>query len=301
MMTAPLFPVVAGLIAAFIAPPLCAEIVAIDDAGREIRLAQPAQRIISLAPHVTELLFAAGAGGHVVGVVAYSDYPQAALSLPRVGGYGNIDMEAIAALRPDLVVAWKTGNRDVHVARLAALGIPIYINEPRRFDDVARSLENLGRLAGTETAARAAADAVEARKAALAARYTGRPTVRMFYQIWDQPLMTINDEHLISDAIRLCGGENIFGALPQLAPRVSIESVLAANPEVIVASGMGAARPDWLDAWKRWPRLQATALDNLFFIPPELIQRHTPRLLDGTTKLCEFLDEARSRRTSAGR
>lgn len=299
-MTIPL-PVAAGLAAALAAAPLHAEVVVTDDAGRELRLAQPAQRIVSLAPHVTELLFAAGAGKQVVGAVAYSDYPEAARALPRVGGYGHINMEAVAALRPDLVVAWETGNRDAHVDKLAALGIPVYVNEPRDFDDVARSLENLGRVAGTEAAGQAAADAFEARKSALAARYAGRPKVRMFYQVWDQPLMTINDEHLISDAIRLCGGENVFGELSQLAPRISVESVLAADPEVIVASGMGEERPDWLDAWKRWPKLKAAAAGNLYFIPPDQIQRHTPRLLDGTTKLCEFLDEARSRRSAPSR
>lgn len=303
-MTVPPFRVAAGLIAALAAltcAPLRAEVVATDDIGRELRLAQPARRIVSLAPHITELLFAAGAGERVVGAVAYSDYPEAARSLPRVGGYGNIDMEAVAALQPDLVVAWKTGNRDAHLEKLAALGIPVYVNEPRSFDDVARSLENLARLAGSEAAGRAAAEAFEARKQALATRYAARPKVRMFYQIWDRPLMTINDAHLISDAIRLCGGENVFGSLPQLAPTISVESVLAADPEVIVASGMGEARPDWLDAWKRWPRLKATALENLFFIPPDLIQRHTPRLLDGATRLCEFLDEARARRGATSR
>lgn len=294
-----LSPFVAVLAAAVVATPLHAELAVVDDAGRNVRLARPAQRIVSLAPHVTELLFAAGAGPHVVGAVAYSDYPEAARKLPRVGGYGNIDMEAIAALKPDLVIAWKTGNRDAHLDKLAALGIAVYVNEPRSLDDVARSLESLGALAGTERAGRAAADAFRAQRDELARRYGGRPRVRMFYQIWDKPLMTINDEHLISDAIRLCGGENVFGALPQLAPTIGVESVLAVDPEVIVASGMGEARPDWLDQWKRWPKLAAAAADNLYFIPPELIQRHTPRLLDGAAQLCRFLDEARAKRHGA--
>ncbi|MCC4115660.1 cobalamin-binding protein [Aromatoleum toluclasticum] len=273
-----------------------AEIAIRDDTGRDVKLARPAARIVSLAPHVTELLFAAGAGERVVGAVAYSDYPEAARSLPRVGGYANVDMEAVAALKPDLVIAWKSGNRDAHLDKLAALGIPVFMNEPRNLDDVARSLETIGRLAGTEAAGRAAADAFRARKGALAARFGQRPRVRMFYQIWDKPLMTINDEHLISDVIRLCGGENVFGRLTQLAPTIGVESVLAADPEVIVASGMGEARPEWLDNWKRWPKLVATVRDNLYFVPPELIQRHTPRILDGATTLCEQLDKARGKR-----
>ncbi len=296
-----LFPFAAALAVAVVATPLHAELAVVDDAGRKVHLARPAQRIVSLAPHVTELLFAAGAGPQVVGAVAYSDYPEAARKLPRVGGYGNIDMEAVAALKPDLVIAWKTGNRDAHLDKLAALGIPVYVNEPRSFDDVARSIESLGVLAGTERAARSAADAFRARRDELGRRYSARPRVRMFYQIWDKPLMTINDEHLISDAIRLCSGENVFGALPQLAPTIGVEGVLAADPEVIVASGMGEARPDWLDQWKRWPKLAAVAADNLYFIPPELIQRHTPRLLDGTAQLCGFLDEARAKRRPGSR
>ena len=277
-----------------------AQIELTDDTGQRIVLREPARRIVSLAPHVTENLFAAGAGERVVGVVAYSDYPEAARALPQVGGYNQIDLEAVVALRPDLVVGWRSGNRDAHLARLQAMGIPVYLNEPRSLDDVARSLEQFGRLAGSEDAAHAAATAFRARHAALAARYAGQPSVRTFYQIWDRPLMTVNDEHLIADVIRLCGGSNVFGSQTQLAPTIGVEAVLAANPEAIVASGMGDARPEWLDQWARWPQLEATRRDNLFFIPPDLIQRHTPRILDGAERLCAQLETARTRRPGAG-
>lgn len=280
-------------------PAHAAEVRITDDSGAEVSLRQPARRIVSLAPHLTELLFAAGAGNQVVGVVSYSDYPEAAKALPQVGSYTNVDMEALAALQPDLVVAWKSGNRNAHLERLAALGVPIYVNEPRNLDDVARSLENLGRLAGTEQEATAAASQFRTRLQSLRSRYSNQPAVRTFYQVWDRPLMTINGEHLIGDVIRLCGGENVFANLPQLAPTISIESVLSANPEAIVASGMGEERPEWLDQWRRWPSLTAVARDNLFFIPPTIIQRHTPRILDGASRLCMQLDGARRRQTSA--
>lgn len=280
--------------------PASAQIELTDDAGQRIVLEQPARRIVSLAPHVTENLFAAGAGDRVVGVVAYSDYPEAARALPQVGGYTQIDLEAVVALRPDLVVGWRSGNREAHLDRLRALGIPVYLNEPRNLDDVARSLEQFGRLAGSEEVARAAAAAFRSRHAALAARYAARPRVRTFYQIWDRPLMTINDEHLIADVIRLCGGSNVFADLSQLTPTIGVEAVLAAGPEAIVASGMGEARPEWLDQWARWPQLEATRRDNLFFIPPDLIQRHTPRILDGAERLCEQLETARARSTAPG-
>ncbi|MFN4063830.1 cobalamin-binding protein [Parazoarcus communis] len=280
-------------------PIFAAEVSVRDDAGKEIRLKQPATRIVSLAPHITELLFAAGAGDRVVGVVSYSDYPEAATKLPQVGGYTNIDMEAIAALQPDLVVAWKSGNRNAHLDRLNTLGVPVYINEPRSLDDVARSLEALGHLAGSDQTATEAARAFRERLSGLRQRYTLQAPVRTFYQVWDRPLTTINGAHLIGDVIRLCGGENIFAELGQLAPNVSAEAVLAANPEAVVASGMGEARPEWLDQWRRWPELHATRADNLFFIPPAIIQRHTPRILDGASRLCELLEQARAKRTGA--
>jgi iron complex transport system substrate-binding protein len=287
---------IATLLTLAAAPPAAAEIVIRDDADRELHLPGPAQRIVSLAPHITEVLFAAGAGERVVGVVAYSDYPEAARALPQVGGYSNLDMEAITALAPDLVIAWRSGNRGAHLEKLGALGIPVYVNEARSFEGVARSLEVFGRLTATETTANAAAQAFRARRDALAQRYAGRAPVRMFYQVWAQPLMTINGKHLISDAIRLCGGINVFDDLATLAPSIGVEAVLAANPEVIVASGRDAARPEWLDEWRRWPELAASAADNLYFIAPELIQRHTPRILDGTAQLCEHLESARRKR-----
>ncbi|HRP94966.1 MAG TPA: cobalamin-binding protein [Rhodocyclaceae bacterium] len=288
--------IIPALLCLGIAMPAAAELTIRDDTGRELRLPGPARRIVSLAPHVTEILYAAGAGARVVGAVAYSDYPEAARSLPQVGGYNSVDMEAVAALQPDLVIAWQSGNRSAHLGKLEALGIPVYLNEARSLDDVARSLEAFGRLAGTETAAAEAAARFRARRDALAARYRDRPPVRMFYQIWNQPLMTVNGEHLISDVMRLCGGDNVFAGLAQLAPKIGVEAVLAANPEVIVASGMGDARPEWLDQWKRWPDLAANRADNLYFIPPDLIQRHTPRIVDGAERLCAFLEEARRKR-----
>lgn len=290
------FAPLAAFLAALLLPLTAVAIEVIDDAGHSIRLTRPAQRIVSLAPHVTELLFAAGAGSKVVGVVQHSDYPPAATALPQVGSHTRVDLEAVAALKPDLVIAWKSGNRDAHLDRFTALGIPVFVNEPRSLEAVALSLEQFGRLAGTEASANAAATRFRQRQAALAARYGNRPPVRLFYQIWNSPLMTINDEQVISDAIRLCGGENVFGGLKQLAPRVSTEAVLAANPEAIVASGMADSRPEWLDQWKRWPALAAIANGNLFFIPPDLIQRHTPRLLDGAERLCGQLEEVRAKR-----
>lgn len=269
-------------------------VVVTDDLGREVRLAEPARRIVSLAPHVTELLYAAGAGEQMVGAVSYSDYPEAAKALPRVGGYNKVDVEAVVALRPDLVIGWGEGNRPAERERLQALGIAVFVNDPHSLDDIAHSLERIGQLAGTSEVANAAANEFRERHAALKARYGSQTPVRVFYQVWHSPLMTVNGAHLISEAIRLCGGENVFAALPTLTPRIGTESVLAANPQAIVASGMDAARPEWLDDWRRWSDLTSVRNEHLFFIPPDLIQRHSPRILDGAERLCGQLEEVRT-------
>lgn len=267
-----------------------------DDLGNRVQLARPAQRIVALAPHVVETLYAAGAGERIVGAVDYSDYPDAARRIPRVGGYSRLDLEAIAALKPDLVIGWQSGNAAANLGQLKQLGLPLYLSQPNRIDDVAREIERFGVLAGTSATADAAAQQFRARLAALRGRYSGRPPVRVFYQIWRQPLMTIGGRQIISDAIRLCGGENVFAALAAMAPTVDVEAVIAADPEAIVASGMGDAIPEWLADWKRWPTITAVRRDNLFSLPPELIQRHTPRILEGTERLCRDLDVVRSRR-----
>ena len=265
-----------------------------DDAGKGIHLDRPAQRIVSLAPHTTEILFAIGAGEKIVGAVNYSDYPPAAKAIPRVGGYNNIDVERIVSLRPDLVVAWSSGNNPAQVEALERLGIRVFRNEPRRVPDVVATARRLGRLAGTAAQAQRFAQAFEVRYRRLQETYAGRQPVRLFYEIWNQPLLTINGQHLISDVIRLCGAVNVFAELPALVPQVDVEAVLAARPAIIVAgSGMGQDRQAWLDAWRRWPSLPAVARNQLYLIDADLLQRHGPRILDGAEALCAVVDAAR--------
>ena len=273
-----------------------AEVRVTDDYGKPVVLAAPARRVVSLAPHLTELMYAAGAGERMVGAVQYSDYPDDAKRLPRIGSEASIDLEAVVALGPDLVVAWPNAGSARAVERIAALGIPVFRSEPRELEDIARTLEILGRLAGTETAARPAAAAFRARTAAIAHRHASRPPVRVFYQVWDRPLITVNGDHVISKVMRLCGGENVMADLPALAPEIDRELVLRADPEAIVASGADGARPPWLDAWRAFGGLAAVRGDNLYAIRPELLQRHTPRLLDGADELCRILEAVRRRR-----
>ncbi len=259
-----------------------------DDLGRLAALERPARRIVSLAPHVTELLFAAGAGGRVVGAVESSDYPPAAQLIPRVGGSAALDLEAIVALRPELVVAWDSGNPAAAIERLRALGYPVYVSEPRALEDIGRALRRLGRLAGTEAHARTAAAAYERSLDALRRRYAGRPPLSVFYQVWDHPLITVNGEHLISAVLELCGGRNVFADLPALAPRVSIEAVVARDPQVIISAGAG------LDAWRRWGELAAVRDRHLYSVDPDLLHRPTPRILTGAQRVCEHLQAARN-------
>jgi iron complex transport system substrate-binding protein len=277
-----------------------AEVAATDDAGKFVRLARPAARIVSLSPHVTELLYAAGAGERVVAAVEYSDHPEAAKRLPRIGSYAALDLERIATLKPDLAVAWGSGNPPAQVAQLARLGIPVFISEPKRLEDIPATLRRLGQLTASAAAEGAARD-FERKHAALREKYAGRRSVPVFYEIWNQPLMTVGGEHVISAAITLCGGRNVFAQLTQPAEAVELEAVLRANPEAIVSGGMETMRREWLDQWRRWPQLTAVRRGNLFVVPPDLLQRHTPRLLDGAAILCEALETARQRGAQTGK
>ncbi|MCR4467752.1 cobalamin-binding protein [Burkholderia sp. SCN-KJ] len=291
-------PALAMLVA--LAPFAHADITTRDDAGNAVTLPAPAQRVISLAPHATELVYAAGGGAKLVGTVTYSDYPAAAQAVPRVGDNKALDLERIAELKPDLIVVWRHGNAERQTDALRALHIPLYFSEPKHLDDVATSLRRLGTLLGTEPVADAAAASFSRDIAALHARYAARPPVAMFFQVWDRPLTTLNGAHLFNDVVTLCGGRNVFAALKPLAPTVTDEAVLAANPEAIVTTSAGATRSDAplpsLARWRAWPALTAVARNNLFAIDGDLLTRPSPRIARGAAALCEDLDAARARR-----
>ncbi|MFA7505103.1 MAG: cobalamin-binding protein [Burkholderiaceae bacterium] len=257
--------------------------------GTTTTLTAPAQRIVSLAPHLTELLFAAGAGDRVIGTSAWSDHPPAAVAIPRIGDSHAFDIERILGLQPDLVVAWD-GNAPRHVAQLRRLGIPIHLEGAERLDDIGAALERLGRLADTEAQAQEAADRYRQRLAGLRERHAGLAPVPVFHQIWDQPLMTINGRHPVSDLIAACGGENVFAGSPALTPTVSYEAVLRAGPQVITAAD---DTEDPLAAWRRWPTLPAVAGGRLIALPADAISRLSPRLLDAAAPLCGAIAAAR--------
>jgi len=267
----------------------------VDDAGYRVDLEPPAERVVSLAPHTTELLFAVGAGERIIATVEAADHPPPARELPRVGRAGRLDLEAIVAREPDLIVAWGSGNPSAQIERLRELGFPIYVDEPRTLEAIAESMVELGRLAGSPERAKPAADAYRQRLGALRERYGHRRAVSVFYQLWKDPLMTVNGDHVIADVIRGCGGRNVFRDMGALAPRVSIEAVVARDPEVIIASGAAGGRSAGLAMWHDWPQLRAVAREHLFSVHPDLLQRQTPRILDGMARVCRQLQRARER------
>jgi iron complex transport system substrate-binding protein len=270
-----------------------ATVAVVDASGATIELAAPAGRVISLAPHATELLFAAGAGDRIVGVLSPADFPPEAAKLPRVGDATAVNLEGVLALKPDLIVAWPY-LAPAQIERLRAMGVPVYLSNPGSPLAIAEDIERLGILTGhAESAARAAAQ-FRAKLATAHDRAAGAATVRVFYQIWNRPLYTIGGGHLITAAIEMCGGENIFASLPLPAPQVSVEAVLAAAPEAIVAGADAAARPPWLDEWRAWPNLPAVSRNNLFVVDANLLHRSGPRFAEGVEQICRVLAAARA-------
>jgi iron complex transport system substrate-binding protein len=264
-----------------------------DALGRVVKLTQPAKRVVALAPHIVENLFSAGAGHTLVGAVDYCDYPEQAKKIPRVGSVGAFNIEAITALKPDLILLWHSAGGEKHLARFEKLGFTVYVDEAKTLTDIPVSINNMGVLTGQVTTAETSVQAYRQKYAQLSENFQSLKPVSVFYQIWHQPLQTVNNQHTISDVIRLCGGFNVFGDAKGVAPVINIESVLQRNPEAIFASGMGEEKPEWLEAWKQYPSLKAVKNQHLFFIPPDLLQRHTMRIIEGAERLCRALQTVR--------
>lgn len=270
-----------------------AAITVTDDRGKAITLTQTVTRIISLTPHLTELAFAAGAGGKLVGVSAVSDYPAGARPLPVIGDYSKIDLERVVQLKPDLILAWISGNPRGDVERLEQLGFKVLALEPRKLDDIARHLLLIGELAGTGYEATRAASQYRSQIRLLESKYRARQPVTVFYEIWHQPLMTIGQTHLVSRVIELCGGRNVFADLSGITPTVSMESVLARNPQAILVSGALSEREARLAPWREMKQLAAVRHAKMFYLNADTLHRATPRMAQGIGELCEKLDQAR--------
>ncbi len=268
------------------APGQAAAIRVVDDAGVTLELAKPPQRIVSLTPHLTEMLYAVGAGAQLAGADSASDHPVAARALPRVGDYSRVNLERVLALKPDLVVAWVGGNRPADIHALTALGVPVLHTRAARLDDVARLLRLIGRVSGHDAAGDAAATEFAARLAALGRRYARGNEVRVFYQVWDRPLMTVGGRHWISDALALCGARNVFADLDAASPVVSREAVLKRAPQVIVS---GSDAPDVRGFWQPFATLPAVKRRAFVRVDADRLHRPAPRLAEGVAELCAAL------------
>ncbi len=276
---------------AICSPVVLAEIAVIDDAGKTVRLERYAQRIVALSPHITENLFAAGLGTRIVATVAHADYPAQAKALPRIGGYNSLNLEALIQLQPDLIITWGSGISYESQAKLHALGIPIYISEPETIEGIQENIEDFALLGGlTQNNVPVLGTFTQ-----VLAKYPKRDaTATVFYQIWNEPIQTLNGVHIANDVFSRCGLYNAFATSHSVAPTLSVESVITASPDVIIASGLGNERPPWLDRWTKYSSISAVKSGALYALNPDLLQRPTPRILDGLTQICSWSSQLRA-------
>jgi iron complex transport system substrate-binding protein len=262
----------------------------LDDDGHTLELAAPAQRIISLSPGATALLFAAGAGAQVVGTSEYSVEPQAARSIRRVGDSQSFDAELILSLHPDVVIAWVDGTPQAQIERIERLGIPVYRHHVQRLDDLARSMRRLGALAGTQAVAEGNAAALEAQLQQIRTHYHSDHPLSVLIQIWQSPVYTVGSGQMLSDALAACGYRNLYGDLTAASPAVTLESVLARAPQVILALAPDdGAAAEWLAQWRRFPALPAVARGRLFGFSDQALSRLGPATVAATAALCATL------------
>jgi iron complex transport system substrate-binding protein len=254
--------------------------------------APAAQRIVTLSPHLAELVVSAGAGSRLVGVVEFSDFPPAVRALPRVGDAFRVDYEALASLRPDLILAWTSGNPPETRQRLRELGFRLVELEPATLEEIGAQIATIGALAGSAGAADAAAGQFRARLAALRARSAPTKPVWVFVQLSERPFFTVTDQHFLGQGLRLCGGQNVFGKLPGLTAIVSIEAILEAAPEVIIASDMGGTDASPVAGWRAWKELPAVKHGRVYTLDADLLSRPSARILEGIEGLCRLLDDA---------
>jgi iron complex transport system substrate-binding protein len=254
--------------------------------------APPPQRLVSLAPNVTELVFAAGAGDRLVGVSEFSDYPVAARRLPHIGNAFRVDEERLLALRPDLVLAWRTGTPQSTIDRVRRLGVGVLVLDTQRLDDIAGAIERIGAVVGTRAVAAPAAARLRAEIAVLGRARPGERPVRVFIEIDDQPLYTVTGRHVVDEIVRRCGGRNVFAELPGVASAVDLEAVLARDPELIIVADDTAADPQ--RAWARWPSLSAVRNQRVVRIRGDLLTRATPRIVAGARAVCAAIAGTRT-------
>jgi iron complex transport system substrate-binding protein len=278
----------------------------VDDAGHRFAFGRPPARIVTLAPSLTELVFAAGGGKTLVGVSALSDFPAEAKRIARIGDAGRVDVERVLALKPDLVLVWQRGNLSRELEQLERAGVLLFQLAPQRLDDVARAIERLGALLGHDAEATRRAAALRATLDRLRREHAGVAPVAVFYQVWQQPLMTINGRQIVNDMLELCGGSNVFARLAPLVPIVSTEAVVGADPEAILTANEHGAAPAWqrdpanpsFALWRRHPKMRAVAHGRLYSLNGDFVSRQGPRVGEGAAAVCAVLDDVRRERSA---
>lgn len=279
----------------------------VDDADRRVEFATPPQRVITLAPNLTEFVYAVGAGDTLVGTMDTSNYPDPAKRVQRVGNYQRLDVERILTLQPELVLVWRHGNQGRELGQLEAAGVKLFFVEPRRVDDLSSTLVRIGALLGHLQQGEGRAAELRRAFAELRKRYAKAGPVTVFFQVWERPLMTLNDQHLTSDLLALCGGKNVFGHLAVLAPQISVESVVSVDPEVFFTAREFDNTPPPLRRepqreafrmWRDFAKLTAVKRGWMFTVPGDLVTRQGPRAIDGARAVCTALDEVRRERAA---
>ncbi len=281
----------AALLASAVAGPACAGVSVTDGIGRVVVMPAPAKRVLTLAPSITEAAFAVGAGPRVVGVSEHSDFPPEAARLPAVSSSAGVDLEAVARLAPDLVIAWRDSFRLESIPRLEALGATVYVDASRTLADVPKLLRDVATLAGTD--AGPAARAYGTRLDALRRAKAGREPLRVFLDISFRPLMTVGGKHFMTEALALCGAQNVFADLADVAPLVSWEELHARRPQAILAAGAPEGEAAFRQSWAGQSGLEAVRRGRIAYVPSRALGRPSPRVVEGIEALCVAVERLR--------
>lgn len=254
-------------------------------------------RIVALAPHIVEMLFDIGAGNEIVGTVEYADHPEAALNIPRVGGYHGIQLEKVLALKPDLVIFWRVGNQTSDLEKLKALGIAVALSEPNKIDDVATELRYFGKLTGHQVQAEQAALAFEYKLLAIRQENKKKQGIKVFYQLWSEPMMTVNKTTWIDQLMTICQGDNVFAENPTPYPKIGIENVIVAQPELIIIPEEKSKTPQPVIDWSLWSDIPAVKNNNFITVNADLLHRFSTRMLLGVADMCKKIDNIRAKKS----
>ncbi|MBB1385937.1 cobalamin-binding protein [Pseudoalteromonas sp. SG45-5] len=250
-------------------------------------------RIIALAPHIVENLFAIGAGDNIVGTVDYADYPAEAQSIERIGGYYGISLEKVLALKPDLVIAWKSGNQSEDLAQIERLGIKVYLSNPTTIDAVADELLTFGEFTGNIEQSQQAANAFTQKLNGIVKSQQGKKNITGFYQLWPEPMMSVGKNTWISQLIETCHVSNVFAQSTTDYPQISIENVIVTKPQVIIIPDEKSKMPQPVVNWQKWPEVPAVKNGQFISVNANLLHRFSPRMLDGLADMCDKIDVSR--------